>query len=76
MASKGGASTRTAKQEHAYYEVWKRRKAGDLPRPSGRSCSKCGAPATESHHADYAKGGAVSYMCASCNRKLGKGKNA
>lgn len=75
MSSKGGAQTRTAKQEHAYYEVWKKRKGGSLPKPDGHRCSSCGAPASETHHSDYAKPGSTSYMCASCNRKRGAGRN-
>ena len=81
MPSKGGATTRTTRQQWCYDQVKQLRKKGFLHvqgRCEGKNDdgSKCTKSARELHHDDYDKPDKVKYYCASHNRKLGKGKHA
>jgi hypothetical protein len=77
MAGPGGSTTRTKKQQTAYNKLFYARHVTGKAPARGNKCSKCGKEGpTETHHADYNKPLAVSHLCASCNRKAGKGRNA
>ena len=75
MAGPGGSTTRTKKQQRAYDVVKNARRDGDMKMP--HTCQRCGKSGhMETHHSDYSKPRSVSYLCSSCNRKSGTGRNA
>jgi len=77
MATKGGAQTRTRSQQRAYDVIKEERRNGEREKVHGKcAAAGCGKSATETHHSDYSRPRDVKYMCASHNRKAGKGKNA